>query len=143
MSPPAPRTRLADRLLATAALASWPLPLWCIGLQIGAAALADTVLVVVLSVGAVSLVLRLLHRREAGDFALFFPVRSYQQGTPRSIRVIATLLFAFNLGAAWFLLGSVLSHTTTLILIVLITVSAMNLADECWIARRRRLAAPL
>lgn len=143
MSAMAGRTRLTDRLLATAALASWPAPLWCMGLRLGAPALADMVLPTVLGVGAVSLALRLLHRGEAGDFALFFPVRNYQQGTPRSIRVIATLLFAFNLGAAWFLLGTALSRTTSLILILMITVSAMNLADECWIARRRRLATPL
>lgn len=134
--------KLTD-LLATVALASWPAPLWCIGLRAGEAHVGKIVLVMLLGMGAVSMVLRLLRHRHPGDFGLFFPMRTYPQGTMQSIRVISILLLIFDLGAALFVLHTPLSRTTTLILLLLPTVSAMNLADECWIARRRRLASVL
>ena len=132
--------RLASRLLATAALASWPIPFWCVGLRIGAAALAHAVLPLLLALGVLSIVLRVLRHRHPLDFAIFFPVTGDQRGTVASIRINAALLLVFNLGAAWFLLHDSFSRTTGMVMLVLITVSAMNLADECWIARRRRLA---
>ncbi len=139
--PPARRPSLAVRLLATAALASWPLPFWCVALRIGAAALADTVLPLLLALGALSLTLRLLLHRRRGDFGIFFPDTRDQRGTVGSIRVNAALLLIFNLGAAWFVLHNPLSRTTTIVMLVLTTVSAMNLADESWMARGRRLAS--
>lgn len=132
------RLPLSTRLLAGAALASWPVPLGCIALRSGAAAAARMALPILLVLGALSAAQRLVLRRDTTDFALFFPVRGAHQGTFQSIRVIGALLLCFDLGAAWFLLRNPLSHVMTVILIVLITVSAMNLADECWIARRRR-----
>jgi hypothetical protein len=42
---------------------------------------------------------------------------------------------------AWFELRTDLAHTTILLALVLSTVSAANLADESWIARRTRLRA--
>ena len=142
MSPHAPsagRLPLATGLLAGAALASWPVPLGCIALRVGAASAVRMALPILLVLGALSAAQRLVLRRDTTDFALFFPVRGAHQGTFQSIRVIGALLLCFNLGAAWFLLHNPLAHVTTVILVVLITVSAMNLADECWIAQRRRI----
>ncbi len=139
--PPAPRPSLAVRVLACAALASWPLPFWCVALRIGAAALADTVLPLLLALGALSLALRLLLHRRPGDFGIFFPDTRDQRGTAGSIRVNAALLLIFNLGAAWFVRHDPLTRTTTIVMLVLSTVSAMNLADESWMARSRRLAS--
>ena len=136
------RTDRLTGLLATAALASWTVPLWCIELRSGAHTLTDAVLPLLLGVGVVSVTLRLLLHRYPGDFGIFFPARNYPQGTARSIRWIAALLLVFDLGAAWFVLRSSLSRTTTDLMAVLATVSAMNLADECWIARRRRGSRP-
>lgn len=143
MSSPALHVRRAQRttrMLAILSLASWPLLFWCYGLRVGGTAAADTALPVLIAIGTVSLMLRVLQHRHPGDFAIFFPVRLDQRGTNLSIRVNAVLLAAFNLGASWFLLHTSFSLTTTVLLLVLATVSAMNLTDECWIARRHRLA---
>lgn len=131
--------RYITRILAIGALASWPLPFWCYGLHIGATAAADTAVPLLIGLGVISLAMRLLLHRHPEDFALFLPVRLDQRGTVMSIRLNATLLMAFNLGASWFLLHTSFSRTTMILLLVLTTVSTMNLSDECWIARRSRL----
>ena len=130
---------LTARVIATAALASWTVPLWCLRLHYGTAALAHLALPVLLSVGGASVLLRLLLHRHAGNFGIFLPGASEQRGSVQSIQLTAVLLLVFNLGAAGFMLHDALSHTTLVMVILLSTVSTMNLADECWIARRRRL----
>lgn len=143
MSAPGPKLQHSQhtrRLLVILALASWSLPFWCYGLRIGASAAADTALPILFGIGLLSLIMRLTQHRNPVDFAIFFPVRVDQRGTSRSIQINAVLLMAFNLGATWFLLRTAFSHTTMVILLALVTVSAMNLADECWIARRIRPA---
>jgi hypothetical protein len=135
----APRHALGTRLLATAALASWTVPLWCFRVRYGGADLAHLVLPVLLGLGVLSASLRLLLHRHAENFGIFFPAASEQRGSVQSIRLTAVLLLVFNLGAAGFMLHDALSHTTLVMLILLSTVSTMNLTDECWIARRGRL----
>ncbi len=135
----APRPGLAAQVLATAALASWTVPLWCFRLRYGTASLTHLVLPILLGLGALSAILHLVLHRHAESFGLFFPAASGQRGSAQSIPLIAVLLLVFNLGAAGFMLHEALSHTTLMMVILLATVSAMNLADECWIARRRRL----
>ena len=135
----APRHELTAQLLATAALASWTVPLGCFELRYGSAALAHLVLPVLLGLGVLSALLHLLLHRHAENFGIFFPAANDKHGSVHSLRLIAVLLLVFNLGAAGFILHEALSHTTLVMVILLSTVSTMNLADECWIARRRRL----
>ncbi|MGC8522626.1 MAG: hypothetical protein ACP5PN_12375, partial [Steroidobacteraceae bacterium] len=66
------RTDRLTGLLATAALASWTVPLWCIELRSGAHTLTDAVLPLLLGVGVVSVTLRLLLHRYPGDFGIFW-----------------------------------------------------------------------
>jgi membrane protein YdbS with pleckstrin-like domain len=134
----APRPKLTTQLLAIAALASWTAPPWCLPLRYGTASLAHIALPVWLSVAAACVLLRLVLHRHAGDFGIFLPSMS-ERGSVESIRLTSVLLLAFNLGAAGFMLHDALAHTTLVMVILLSTVSSMNLADECWIARRRRL----
>ncbi len=122
--------------LVLAALASWPVPFYCYALHAGARAAGHAALPILLGMGAISLFLR-LSRRAGAPFGLLFPAGGGQRGTPFSIRLNAALLTAFNLGASWFELHADLSHTTTLLVLILSSVSAANLADEGWIASRR------
>ena len=135
----APRHELTAQLLATAALVSWTVPLACFRWRYGGAALAHLILPVLLGLGVLSAALHLLLHRHAENFGIFFPAANEQRGSVHSIRLTALLLLVFNLGAAGFVLHEALSHTTLVMVILLSTVSTMNLADECWIARRRRL----
>ncbi|MDA8347369.1 MAG: hypothetical protein M0038_00945 [Pseudomonadota bacterium] len=135
----APSHALTAQVLAAAALASWTVPLWCFRLRFGTAALRHLALPVLLGLGVLSAILHLVLHRHAERFGIFFPAASEPRGSVQSIRLTAVLLLVFNLGAAGFVLHDALSHTTLVMVILLSTVSAMNLTDECWIARRRRL----
>ena len=137
----APSHALTAQVLATAALASWTVPLWCFRLRFGTAALTQLALPVVLGLGVLSAILHLVLHRHAERLGIFFPAASEQRGSVQSIQLTAVLLLVFNLGAAGFMLHDALSHTTLVMVILLLTVSAMNLADECWIAHRRRLSS--
>ena len=136
-----PRMDLATRVLASAALASWAAPLWCVRLRLGATALEYLILPALLGFAAVLIVIRLATQRHGSHAGIFFPsTGGVERGALPSIRLIAALLLAFNIGAAGFILRESLSHTTLVVVIALSSISAMNLADECWIAYRRRLA---
>lgn len=130
----------AQSVLVIVALASWPVPFYCYALHAGARAAGHAALPILLAVGVVSLILRLT-RRAGAQFGLLFPAGGGPRGTPFSIRLNAVLLTAFDLGAAWFELRTDLAHSTVLLVLILSTVSAANLADESWSARRRRLGA--
>ncbi|MGC8517399.1 MAG: hypothetical protein ACP5P4_02570 [Steroidobacteraceae bacterium] len=129
---------LTAQLLATAALASWTVPLWCLRRRYGDAALTHLVLPVLLGLGVLSALLHLALHRRGEPVGLFFPSANEQRGSAQSIRLIAVLLLVFNLGAAGFMLHEALSRTTLVMVILLSTASTLNLADESWIARRRR-----
>ena len=135
----APGHELTAQALATVALASWTVPLWCFRVRFGTAALLHLALPVLLGLGVLSAILHLVLHRHAEHFGIFFPAASEQRGGVQSIQLTAVLLLVFNLGAAGFMLHDALAHTTLVMVILLSTVSTMNLADECWIARRRRL----
>lgn len=132
--------RGTTRVLVLAALVSWPLPFCCYALHAGATAAGDAALPIVLGLGGIGLALR-LSRRPDTPFGLIFPAGSEQRGTPGSMRLNAVLLAAFNLGVSWFELHVGLSHATTLLVLILSTISAANLADESWLAWRRRQGA--
>ncbi len=133
------RARAPAGPLPLVALASWPVPFYCYALRAGATAAGYAALSILVGVAVLSLILRLT-RHPGAPFGLLLPLSSGQRGTHFSLRLNALLLTAFDLGASWFELRAGLSHTTTMLVLILATVSAANLADESWIARRRRLA---
>lgn len=128
-------------LMANFALATWTLPLWAYGTRYGATALAHLAIPMVLAFGALCLALRFHFRHRLQSFALFMPAVSEPIEPNGFIRMLAVLLTIFNVGAAWFLTRDALALITRYGVLYLSAYSTIHLADQCWLARRRRLAA--
>ena len=133
--------RPSGNFLPTGALITWLATVSAYGARVGAMAFLLDAGALLLGVGAVSLALRLYFRKAPQGFAIFFPASGEYRGVPQSIRLMAILLIAYNIGALWVVLHASFSPATTRAMLAAGVISAMNLADECWIARRRRLAS--
>lgn len=129
------------QFLPIGALVTWLATVCAYGLQVGAMTLFVNAGELLVGVGAVSLALRLHFRKAPHNFAIFFPATGEYRGISQSIRLMATLLIAYNIGALWIVLHSSFPPDTVRLMLAAGVISAMNLADECWIARRRRLAS--
>lgn len=127
--------------LPTGALITWLTTVCAYGVRVGASAFFVNAAALLLGVGALSLALRFHFRKAPENFALFFPAVGDYRGVPQSIRLMATLLIVYNIGALWVILHSAFSPDTIRVMLAAGVISGMNLADECWIARRRRLAS--
>ena len=127
--------------LPTGALITWLATVCAYGMRIGPTAFLLNAGAVLLALGILSVALRLYFRKSPQSFALFFPAIGEYRGVPQSIRLMASLLIAYNIGALWVILHSSFSPGTIQAMLTAGIISAMNLADECWIARRRRLAS--
>lgn len=133
--------RSNDQFLLIGALITWLASVCAYGFRVGAMALLVNAGELLAGVGAVSLALRLHFRKAPHNFAIFFPATGEYRGVSQSIRLMAILLIAYNIGALWIVLHSSFSADTIRLMLAAGVISAMNLADECWIARRRRLAS--
>lgn len=130
-----------DHFLPTGALITWLATVCAYGMQIGPTAFLYDAGAVLVALGVLSLALRLYFRKSPQSFAIFFPATGEYRGAAQSIRLMASLLIAYNIGALWAILHSSFSPGTIQAMLTAGLISAMNLADECWIARRRRLAS--
>lgn len=127
--------------LPIGALITWLASVSAYGFEVGATTLFVNAGILLVGVGAVSLALRLHFRKAPHSFAIFFPATGEYRGVSQSISLMAILLIAYNIGALWVVLHSSFSPETIRLMLAAGVISAMNLADECWIARRRRLAS--
>ena len=128
--------RTLTGLLVVLALATWPIPWWAYWARFGSSAWRETASATILGAGAISLALRLHFRRNPGRFGIFFPIGGGYRGEPRAIRLMAVLLAVFDLGTPWLVSRLLLSQALIQLMLVAVTYSAMNLADEAWAARR-------
>ncbi len=128
--------RTLTGLLVVLALATWPIPWWAYWARFGSAALREAAAATILGAGAISLALRLHFRRNPGSFGIFFPIGGGHRGERRAIRLMAALLAVFDLGTPWLVSRLLLSQAMIQLMLVAVTYSAMNLADEAWAARR-------
>lgn len=133
--------RSNGQFLLIGALITWLASVSAYGFRVGAMDLFINAGELLVGVGAVSLALRLHFRKAPHSFAIFFPATGEYRGISQSIRLMAILLIAYNVGALWVVLHSSFSPDTIRVMLAAGVISAMNLADECWIARRRRLAS--
>ena len=127
--------RTLTGLLVVLALATWPVPWWSYWARFGSVALRETATATILGAGAISLALRMHFHRDPGRFGIFFPIGGGHRGEPRAIRLMAVLLAVFDLGTPWLVLRLSLSQAMIQLMLVAVTYSAMNLADEAWAAR--------
>lgn len=130
-----------DTFLPVGALVTWLAAVCAYGVQVGVMALLLDAGALLAGVGALSLALRLYFRKTPESFGIFFPVSGEYRGIPQSIRLMAILLIAYNIGTIWAVLHSSFSPDMLRVMLAAGVISSMNLADECWIARRRRLAS--
>ncbi len=130
-----------QHFLPTGALITWLATVCAYAVRVGAATFLVNAGTLVIGVGALSLALRLHFRKAPESFAIFFPAVGEYRGVAQSIRLMATLLIVYNIGTLWVILHSSLSADVIRVMLAAGVISAMNLADECWIARRRRLAS--
>lgn len=126
--------------LPTGALITWIASICAYGVRVGAPTFFIDAGVALAAIAAVSLALRFHFRKSPGSFAIFFPAIGEHRGIPQSIRLMAALLIAYNVGALWVVLHDSFSAQTIQAMLGAGVISVMNLADECWIERRRRLA---
>lgn len=131
-----------EHFLPTGALITWLAAVCAYAVRVGPAAFFVNAGALLIAVGALSLALRFHFRKAPASFAIFFPAIGEYRGFAQSIRLMATLLIVYNIGTLWVVLHSALSPDMIRVMLAAGVISAMNLADECWIARRRRLASP-
>lgn len=128
------------QFLPVGALITWLATIWAYGQLVGALQLAIGAGAMLAGVGVVCLALRFYFRKTPQSLGIFFPVGGPYRGAPQSIRLTAMLLIAYNIGVLWIVAHASFSLPMIQAMLAAGTISAMNLADECWIARRRRLA---
>ena len=127
-----------EHFLPTGALITWLAAVCTYGARVGAMEFLLDSGALLAGLGALSLALRFYFRKAPESFAIFFPALGEYRGAAQSIHLMATLLIAYNIGALWVILHSSFAPDTIRALLAAGVISAMNLADECWIARRRR-----